>query len=102
MKPVVTKLTDGEPLEGHAINCDRSIGNDIKSGLGGHRSLAPDRLVMRITTISCLPPSGMCFSEQRLGWGGCGGVRVTQSDCGGGIDKEHWLLLSKNKCRRSM
>lgn len=88
VKPVVTKPTDCVPLERHAIKCDRCIGNDIKSGFGSHHSLVPDRLLMRITTISCLPPLRNMFL-----W--AGGVTVTQIDCEVGIDKEHLFLLLK-------
>lgn len=61
VKPVVTKPSDCVPLERHAIKCDRCIGNDIKLRFWSHRSLLPDRLLMRITTISCPLPTGMCF-----------------------------------------
>lgn len=93
-KPVATKPSVCVPLERHAIKCDRRIGNDITPRFRGHRSPAPDRLLMRITTISCLPPTGKCFFFVVVVGGG---VSATRSVCDGGIDKEHLFSLLKTK-----
>lgn len=75
--------SDFVPLEQHVITFDRCIGNYIKPGIWSHHSLVSDRLLMRITTISC-PTLG-----------------VTQSDCESGIDKEHLVLLLKTSSKRA-
>jgi len=86
VKPVVTEPTECVPLERHAIINDRCIRNNIGCWFWSHHSLVHVRPLMRNTTISCLPPTGMCF----LGVEG-----VTRSACGGDIDKEHLFLLFK-------
>lgn len=86
VKPGVTEPTLCVPLERHVIKHDGCIGNNIESGFWNHRSLAHDSLLMRITTISCLPPQGYAplRAEGRA-----------RSDCRGDIDKEHSRLLLK-------
>lgn len=89
VKPVVPKPNDCVPLQRHAIKRDRCIGNYIKSGFRSHHSLFPDRWLMRMIKNYCLS------SPQRDMFLWRGEVRVTQSDCEGGIDKDHLLLLLK-------
>lgn len=86
VKAGVTEPTPCVPLERHAIKHDGCIGNNIESGFWNHRSPAHDSLLMRITTISCLPPQG--YAPLRV-------EGRAQSDWRGDIDKEHSCLLLK-------